>query len=93
MGVLLVTACIVIADREGVFPSSNLQIENSAINEKGWYIYGAKNGDGTFVVQAIAPYHLLSLSLDRVMFYSFASSISKVCFYFFALVSQTSISK
>ncbi|MDJ0775992.1 MAG: CAAX protease, partial [Mastigocoleus sp. MO_167.B18] len=58
----------VIADREGVFPSSNLQIENSAINEKGWYIYGAKNGDGTFVVQAIAPYHLLSLSLDRVIF-------------------------
>lgn len=58
----------VIADRDGVFPSSNFQIENSVINEKGWYIYGAKNTDDTFVVQAIAPYHLLSLSLDRVIF-------------------------
>ena len=64
------TVCIpsVIADRDGVFPSSNRDIENSIFNEKGWYIYGAKNSDDTFVVQAIAPYNLISLSLDEVIF-------------------------
>jgi predicted Abi (CAAX) family protease len=37
------------------------------MNEKGWYIYGAKNINGRFVVKAIAPYPLFSLNPERVI--------------------------
>jgi predicted Abi (CAAX) family protease len=57
----------VIANRNGVFPSSNYELEKSPLNSSGWYIYGAKNSQGMFVVKAIAPRSLFSLKPDRVI--------------------------
>ncbi|MEB3279978.1 MAG: peptidase [Lyngbya sp.] len=56
-----------IANRNGVFPSSNYELEKSPLNSSGWYIYGAKNTQGMFVVEAIAPRSLFSLKPDRVI--------------------------
>lgn len=50
----------VIADRNNVFPSINSDLEQSPLNVEGWYIYGAQNRDGQFVVQSIAPRALFS---------------------------------
>ncbi|OCR00482.1 CAAX protease [Oscillatoriales cyanobacterium USR001] len=58
----------VIANFEGIFSSTNKEIENSPVNGEGWYIYGAKNVAGTFVVQAIAPRSLLRLQPEEVIF-------------------------
>ena len=58
----------VIADRNGVLPSSNDKIERSPVNSKGWYIYGSKNSEDTFVVQAVAPYALFSVSPEEIIF-------------------------
>jgi predicted Abi (CAAX) family protease len=58
----------VVADQNGVFPSTSRGIEHSALNETGWYIYGAADADGVFVVQSIAPRSLLWLQPDRVVF-------------------------
>ncbi len=57
----------VMADCNGVLPSTNNDIERSPANEKGWYIYGAQNQSGTFVVQAIAPRSLRSLHPDQTL--------------------------
>ncbi len=57
----------VIANRYGVFPSTNRDIEKSPLNPTGWYIYGAKDSLGMFVVQAIAPRALFRLQPDRVI--------------------------
>lgn len=57
----------VIANRDGIFPSSKEQIEQSPANASGWYIFGAQNVDGEFVVQALAPYRLFALQPDRVI--------------------------
>lgn len=57
-----------IANQEGIFPSTSQNIEKSALNSSGWYIYGAKDSTGTFVVQALAPRALLRLQPDRVIF-------------------------
>ncbi|NEP46031.1 MAG: peptidase, partial [Okeania sp. SIO2H7] len=56
-----------IADRNGVYPSSNRDLEKSPLNAKGWYVYGAKNREGYFVVQAIAPRALLSVVPQKVV--------------------------
>jgi predicted Abi (CAAX) family protease len=58
----------VIANVEGIFSSTSKEIENSPVNGEGWYIYGAKNVAGVFVVQAIAPRSLLRLQPDEVVF-------------------------
>ncbi|HHP7244560.1 MAG TPA: Yip1 family protein [Elainellaceae cyanobacterium] len=58
----------VIADQTGCFPSTNRNIEKSPLNEIGWYIYGATDAVGQFVVQALAPRGLLRLQPDRVVF-------------------------
>lgn len=58
----------VIADQNGVFPSTNQDIEKSPLNSTGWYIYGAKDSAGMFVVQALAPRALLRLQPDEVIF-------------------------
>lgn len=55
----------VIPNENGLPPSSNQDLEQSPCNANGWYIYGAKNPAGQFVVQAIAPRHLFSLQPDR----------------------------
>ena len=58
----------VMANQEGIFPSTSQDIEKSPLNSTGWYIYGAKDSTGTFVVQALAPRALLRLQPDRVIF-------------------------
>jgi predicted Abi (CAAX) family protease len=71
----------VIPNREGVLPSYNQGIKSSPLNEQGWYIYGAKNIEGWFVVQAIAPYNLFSLSPNRVI-YGQKSTINYINYYY-----------
>ncbi len=57
----------VIFDRNGVSPSTNKGLENSPVNSMGWYIYGAKNAAGKFVVQAIAPRALFSVKPMKII--------------------------
>lgn len=56
-----------IANRDGILPASNNRLEQSPANESGWYIFGAQNVDGEFVVQALAPYRLFALQPDLVI--------------------------
>ena len=58
----------VMADREGIFPSTNRQLERSPLNDTGWYIYGEQDQASLFVVRAIAPRAVLRLQPDRVVF-------------------------
>lgn len=58
----------VIADQNGCFPSVTRDIERSPLNETGWYIYGAKDADGHFVVQSYAPRAVFRLQPDQVIF-------------------------
>ncbi|MGF1497108.1 MAG: CAAX protease [Elainellaceae cyanobacterium] len=58
----------VVADQNNCFNSSRQDIEKSPLNEMGWYIYGAADAAGRFVVQALAPRSLLTLQPDRVIF-------------------------
>ncbi|NJP12127.1 MAG: hypothetical protein HC866_23870 [Leptolyngbyaceae cyanobacterium RU_5_1] len=57
----------VVADKNGVFPSSTHQIERSPFNTTGWYIYGAMDAQNRFVVQAIAPRLLFALQPDDII--------------------------
>ncbi len=50
----------VIANQQGIFPSTSNCLEQSPLNEAGWYIYGANDINGMFVVQAIAPRYYVS---------------------------------
>jgi predicted Abi (CAAX) family protease len=56
-----------IAQAYGSYPSTSRDLEKSPLNELGWYIYGAKNAAGIFVVQALAPRALLRLQPDEVV--------------------------
>jgi len=58
----------VIANQNGVFPSTSQDIQKSPLNSTGWYIYGAKDNAGMFVVQSIAPRALLRLQPTNVIF-------------------------
>lgn len=58
----------VVADRNGCFPSTSQDIERSPLNQRGWYIYGARDGEGSFGVRAIAPRALFQLEPERVVF-------------------------
>lgn len=64
---------VVLARAYGSYPSTTHELEQTPLNETGWYIYGAKDADGHFVVQALAPRSLLRLQPDRVVFGSKAS--------------------
>ena len=55
------------AKGDGVLSSTNEKIEKSALNQAGWYIYGAKNADGVFITQAIEPRALVRLEPERVV--------------------------
>jgi predicted Abi (CAAX) family protease len=46
-------------------PSSPKNLEQSPCNGGGWYLYGAKNHAGQFVVQSLAPHHLFRLTPDQ----------------------------
>ncbi|HIK43852.1 MAG TPA: CAAX protease [Leptolyngbyaceae cyanobacterium M65_K2018_010] len=52
----------------GSFPSVTQGLEQSPLNETGWYIYGAPDPAGRFVVQALGPRALFRLQPDRVVF-------------------------
>ncbi len=64
---------VVIAQCYGSFPSTSHKIEQSPLNETGWYIYGAKDAAGRFVVQSLGPRSLFRLQPDRVVFGNKAS--------------------
>ncbi|MBR8836361.1 MAG: CPBP family intramembrane metalloprotease domain-containing protein [Stigonema ocellatum SAG 48.90 = DSM 106950] len=51
-----------------IYPSISDGIEKSPLNADGWYIYGAKDADEMFVVQALAPRALLRLQPEEVLF-------------------------
>ena len=51
-------------DRDGRLPSAPDQIERSPAGSSGWYIYGAQNAEGIFVVRAIQPRSLFQLQSD-----------------------------
>jgi predicted Abi (CAAX) family protease len=57
----------VIADVNGCYPSSHLSLEKSPLNEMGWYIYGAPDSAGTFIVRSLAPRSLLNLKPERII--------------------------
>ncbi|MGD1872417.1 MAG: type II CAAX prenyl endopeptidase Rce1 family protein [Mastigocoleus sp.] len=54
-------------DHRGIPPSTPRQLEASAAGEEGWYIYGAKNTSGVFIVQALAPRNLFQLQPKKVI--------------------------
>jgi predicted Abi (CAAX) family protease len=50
-----------VPDANGHRRASSVGIERSPANAEGWYVYGAQDGEGTFVVQSLAPRGLLRL--------------------------------
>ncbi len=58
----------VIAKAYGSAPSTTRDIEKSPFNETGWYIYGAKDNQGMFVVQSWGPRALFQLQPEEVVF-------------------------
>ncbi|KJH71575.1 CAAX amino protease [Aliterella atlantica] len=57
----------VVANRNRTYPSTSKDIEKSPLNATGWYIYGAADESGIFVVQALAPRALLQLQPERAI--------------------------
>ncbi|MEG4504576.1 abortive infection protein [Microcoleus sp. F6_B4] len=53
-------------DKNGVARSTNHQIEKSPLNPDGWYIYGERDEDSMFVVQAIEPRKIAQLTPDEI---------------------------
>ncbi|MGD1929134.1 MAG: type II CAAX prenyl endopeptidase Rce1 family protein [Leptolyngbyaceae cyanobacterium] len=54
-------------DRNGIFQSTPQGLADSPAGTAGWYVYGAPNREGLFVVQAIAPRRLFQLQPDEVI--------------------------
>ena len=52
-------------DKNGIARSTNDQIEQSPLNPDGWYIYGERDEDNIFVVQAIEPRKIAQLIPDE----------------------------
>ncbi|MEG4431200.1 MULTISPECIES: abortive infection protein [unclassified Microcoleus] len=52
-------------DKNGVARSTNHLIEQSPLNPEGWYIYGERDEDNIFVVQAIEPRKIAQLTPDE----------------------------
>ncbi|MEG4141413.1 abortive infection protein [Microcoleus sp. Pol7_B2] len=55
-------------DKNGVARSTNHLIEKSPLNPDGWYIYGERDEDNMFVVQAIEPRKIAQLIPDETHF-------------------------
>ncbi|MEG4286913.1 abortive infection protein [Microcoleus sp. A006_D1] len=55
-------------DKNGIARSTNHQIEQSPLNPDGWYIYGERDEDNIFVVQAIEPRKIAQLTPDETYF-------------------------
>lgn len=64
---------VVLAEAYGSYPSTAQGIEQSPLNETGWYLYGTQNHQGQFVVQALGPRALFRLQPEEVIFGSKAS--------------------
>jgi predicted Abi (CAAX) family protease len=56
-----------IPDVNGVHPAVNERIERSPANDEGWYIYGALNRAGIFVVQSLMPRGLMRLRPQQIV--------------------------
>lgn len=56
----------VVPDCDGRVASSTRGIERGALNEDGWYAYGAPDEAGVFVVRALAPRALLRVRPDAI---------------------------
>ncbi len=63
----------VVADANGISSSTSRGLEASPLNETGWYVCGAKDAQGMFVVQSLAPRNLFRLQPDQVVFGNKAS--------------------
>jgi predicted Abi (CAAX) family protease len=59
---------VLVAPAYGSAPSTTHNLHQSPCNETGWYIYGAQNAAGHFVVQSLGPRSLFRLQPDRVVF-------------------------
>jgi predicted Abi (CAAX) family protease len=53
-------------DRTGISRFTNRELVNSWYNSSGWYIYGARNTEGTFVVRAMIPRKIVRLVPDTI---------------------------
>jgi len=56
-----------VVDTRNIPPSTSDKLEASPAGNAGWYIYGAKNNQGVFVVQALTPRSLLQLQPDKII--------------------------
>jgi predicted Abi (CAAX) family protease len=59
---------VILAKSYGSYPSTSRDLERSPFNETGWYVYGAQDAQGVFVVQSIAPRALFQLQPETVIF-------------------------
>ncbi|MCU0546151.1 MAG: CAAX protease [Oscillatoriaceae cyanobacterium Prado104] len=59
---------VVLAKAYGSYPSTTRDLEKSQFNETGWYVYGAQDAGGLFVVQSIGPRALFRLQPEAVVF-------------------------
>lgn len=57
----------VIPDENNLPPAASRGLEQSPAGRDGWYLYGAKDAAGMFVVQAIAPRALFRLQLEQTI--------------------------
>ncbi len=55
-------------DSRNIPPSTPRQLETSPAGKAGWYIYGAQDAQGIFVVQGIAPRSLFQLQSEQRIF-------------------------
>jgi predicted Abi (CAAX) family protease len=54
-------------DYKGRFMSTSRNLPNSPVGKAGWYIYGAKDKQGIFIVQSLKPRALLQLKPEGVI--------------------------
>lgn len=57
----------VVDNMDTVNPSMNKGIEQSPGNDLGWYVYGAQDKEGVFVVQAIAPREFVRVAPQKTL--------------------------
>ena len=57
----------VVPDTNDIYSAVNQGIEKSPQNETGWYIYGAQNHAGEFIVKALKPRCLHQVQPDRLI--------------------------
>ena len=55
-----------VVDKRNISPSTINKLSESTVS-RGWYIYGAKNSQGIFTVQALAPHSLFQLEPDAII--------------------------